>query len=208
MRRHFAIFTFAVITGLLNACFEADPRSVRGALDQAARAVEQGDARELFKVIDARSRHALISIVADRKRAVRTIAADYPPEARAAALGRLGDAAEAKDAADLFARRCREACLGALAQTLAAPVSERRLAARVLEVETARGGRLQLRKGDSWWGLVWRERELSDERDLASRELRQIKENAAIHRRRRQLEASLRPSGGGSWPGADAPAGP
>jgi hypothetical protein len=66
---------------------------VRGVLDAAARAVEAGDSRELFWVIDQRGRAAVAAIVKSRRRAAEAIRADYPPGEREAALGPIADAA-------------------------------------------------------------------------------------------------------------------
>ncbi|MGD8860024.1 MAG: hypothetical protein PVI30_08420 [Myxococcales bacterium] len=178
-----------IAAGIAPACFDPDPRDPRGALDLAARAIEAGDGRQLFKVIDERARHAMISIVKDRREAATLIRADYPEPERPAALSALGDAAEARDAADLFVRRCPASCMAALARRLGAPASERR-DGRSLQITTAAGEQLELHLGsDTWWGLAWKTDALSAERDRAARELAQIRDNAEIYRRRRALEA-------------------
>lgn len=172
----------------LSGCYDADPRSIEGALDAAARSLEARDARALFHVVDQRARHALASIVKDRRKATRLVAESYPAEDRPAALAALGDAALASDAADLFARRCTDACLDGLARRIGAPVGEKERGEEMV-VETARGETLRLYRGsDGWWGVVWRTEALVAERDRAAQELRQIRENADVYRRRRALE--------------------
>jgi hypothetical protein len=179
------IFVLTVIA----SCWDADPRSVRGALDLASRAIEARDGRQLFRVIDERSRHALISIVQDRRAAAQLVREAYPRAEREAALRALGDAADATDAAELFARRCGAPCMAQIRQQLGAPVEQREQGQELI-VQTAQGGTLRMHRGsDSWWGLVWRTDELSRERDHAAQELRQIRDNAEVYRRRRALEA-------------------
>lgn len=189
LRRTRTTFIVAVIGGVGLGCFGTDLRSVRGALDAAARAVEANDARALFRVVDRRSGDALGSIVKDRARAARLIRADYPKPEQAAALRVLGDGLDTGDAAQLFAKRCAAACLGDLGAKLGAPVKEIQRGDE-LEVQTSRGGSLRLhRASDGWWGIVWNRQPLYEERARAARELVQIRTNAEIYRRRRTLEA-------------------
>lgn len=181
----------SVLTPLAGGCGGApDPRTIEGVTAYAMQALEHGDAARLFRVVDARSRHAMISIVADRHAARDAIRARYPASEQASALALLGDAAEARDAADLFARRCLEPCLGAFQDALGAP-TETHPDGDELVVRTTRDAEVRLyRKRESdWWGLVWRTRELVAERDRANRDLAVILENAATYERRRALEA-------------------
>jgi hypothetical protein len=169
-----------------------DAHTVRGALAQAARAVEADDRPALFQVIDRRSKAALISVFKDRTAAARAIAADYPEPEREAALRSLGDAATVRSPEELFARRCDRACVAELGANLGAPVSETPEPGGELIVQTAEGHRVRLFKGgDGFWGLVWRTQELFDERLRAARERLQITANAEVYRRRRQLERAV-----------------
>lgn len=187
-RRKCATFIVAVLAPLLG-CHEPDPRSVEGALDAVARAVEARDGQALYRVLDQRARHALISIVEDRRASAERIRADYPPELREEALRELGDAEKFQDAAALFAARCPEPCLAELAGRLAAPEHKERKGALV-RVRTVRGTTLDMYAGDDgWYGLVWNTEALSHERDEAARQRVQIETNAEIYRRRRALEA-------------------
>jgi hypothetical protein len=184
-------FILAAIQLGLVACFGPDPRTVRGALAAAARALEARDGRALFKVIDQRSRSAMQSAVGDRLEAAALIRRDYPEPERAQALASLGDAALVKDAAELFARRCGEPCMAELEAEVGAPVAEPPESTRTqeLEVRTTRGGRLRLHRGkDGWWGIVWNTSALYAERTRAARELIQIQHNAEVYRRRRALD--------------------
>jgi hypothetical protein len=189
LRRVCTSFVAAALGIGLGACHDPDPRTIRGALDAAARALEAHDGRALFRIIDQRSRSAMASIVGDRREAARLIHADYPAPERRAALTSLGDAHSASDAADLFTRRCAKPCMAALASAVGAPLSERRTGDQDVEVRTARGHRLYLHRGkDGWWGIVWNTEPLSEERTRAARELVQIQQNADVYRRRRKLE--------------------
>jgi len=180
----------AVAISCVLGCHDPDPRSVEGALDAAARALEARDGRALFRVVDQRARHALASIVKDRREAARVVRDTHPEPERARALAALGDAAEAADAPALFAARCDEPCMAALAAKIGAP-TERTTEGDELVVRTSRGETLRLHHGsDGWWGIVWRTEALGAERDRAAQDLRQIRENAEIYRRRRVLEAA------------------
>jgi hypothetical protein len=169
-----------------------DPRTVDGALGYALRAVEHDDAAALYKVIDERARHAMISIVNDRREAARLVRESYPEAEQAAALRALGDAAEVTSAQALFARRCDRACREALGATLGA-AAETRTEGELTVVTTARGTTVRLfhgGDGHGWYGLEWHTAELSGERDRANRDLAIIRENAATYDRRRALEAA------------------
>ena len=184
-------FILAAIQAVLVGCFDPDPRTVRGALGAAARALETRDGRALFRIIDQRTRSAMASVVGDRLEAAALIRRDYPEPERTRALASLGDAARVADAAALFASRCRQACMDALEAGVGAPTVERPHGrdAQELEVETSRGGRFVLRRGkDGWWGIVWNTAVYNAERTRAARELIQIEHNAEVYRRRRALD--------------------
>ena len=166
-----------------------DPREIDGMMGYAALALERDDPAMLFRVIDERARHAMISIVEDRRAAAEVIRRDYPESQRAAALGALGDGAEAEDAAGLFAMRCDAACRQRFAGEVGAARDQREDGDEVV-VTTARGAEVRVYRdveGD-WWGLVWNTAALDDERDRANRDLAVIEENAATYRRQRELE--------------------
>ncbi len=164
-----------------------DPRSVEGALGRAADALAQRDARELFRVIDQRARHALAAISESRRAAAALIQESYPAAARASAISELGDGAQAKDAADLFRMRCDAACLDGLSQQVGAPVETQTQGADVT-VKTSRGSELRLHRGsDTWYGIVWNTDALSRERDRATAELDQVKANATVYRQQNEL---------------------
>jgi hypothetical protein len=163
---------------------------VRGLLAGLSATIEARDGKKLFRLIDQRARHAMASIVDARKQARVLIEADYPQNERAAAIATLGDAAAAAGAAELFVARCDEPCMRSLGDQLGASASEVRTGDEV-EVKTARGTTLHMHAGnDHLFGLVWNTDALSKERDQASRELEQIRQNAEVYRRRRALDAA------------------
>lgn len=177
----------SLVLGALHGCFDADPRSIDGALDATARAIEADDGERLYRTLDQRSRHALESIVADRSRARGLIERYYPPDEQQTALAALGDAAQIRTAAQLFARRCASQCRRDLAQKLGASV-EKKLQGEVWKVKTSRGHTLDMYAGsDGWYGFVWRTQELAAERTRAAQERKQIEANAEVYRRRDAL---------------------
>jgi len=180
----------------LGACGgAADPREPEGAIRYMAEALRADAPERVFRVIDARSRHAMASIVQDRRAAAEVIRAHYPEAERPSALDRLGDAARVADAAALFALRCDTACSQGLAEQLAAPASVQGDDVDA-EVETVRGATLHFHRmapGD-WWGLVWHTQELDTERARAAEERRTIEANAAVYERARRLEELAPPS--------------
>lgn len=167
-----------------------DPRSIEGAMGYAALAVERNDPAMLYRILDERARHALISIVQDRTAAAALVRETYPPEERDAALRNLGDAAEVEDAAGLFARRCDPACRQEIGRQVGAPASTREDGDETV-VETARGTSVRIYRAaeGSWWGLVWETQALDRERNIANQALRQVERNAETYRRRQALEA-------------------
>jgi len=174
----------------LPACGGApDPREVDGAIRYLADAIERDAPERLFRVIDARSRHAMCSIIKDRQAAVRAITEHYPEARRAEALARLGDLGGAADADALFAMRCDARCRQEFATKLAAAETVQGDDLDV-QVHTVRGTTLHLHRlaaGD-WWGLVWQTDELDAERSRAAEERRTIEANAAIFDRGRRLQ--------------------
>lgn len=154
----------------------------------AAIAIEEDDGAKLFGVIDVRARHALISVVTDRRAAAEIVRRDYPEGERAQALEWLGDAAEVADAAALFARRCAQGCRADLASRIGAVVSHAQ-EGEIEQVTTSRGTIDLYREAEGhWWGIVWRTDELDAERDRASHDLAAIERNAATYRRRAALD--------------------
>ena len=124
-RLHFVSWPALSLLVLLGACRgQPDPSTLEGMMEFAASAIEREDARQLFRVIDPRSRHALASIVEDRRAAAELIRTTYPEDQRADALEELGPDANAEDAAELFASRCGRQCMSDIAMRIGAPLSQ------------------------------------------------------------------------------------
>lgn len=171
----------------LLGCFGPDPRTIEGAFDGAARAIEADDPEQLFRHIDQRAQHALYGVHGARMQAKALIEADYPRDTRARALAALGDAIQADSPAALFGLRCPRACRARIGRQLGAPL-EVTPHGDALDVRTARGAHVKVFLGTRGaYGLVFQTAAWMAERDRASRELRQIEDNAAIYRRRRAL---------------------
>lgn len=166
-----------------------DPNEVAGALAFAARAIEDQDSRQLYRVIDERARHALHSIVHDRNAAAALIRESYPASERDRALAELGDAIEVEDAEGLFAARCGPECRSAIGGRIGG-VERTEEEGQELVVHTTRGETLRLhRRGEShWWGIVWQTQALDRERARANQDLHRVEQNVETYRRRRQLE--------------------
>jgi hypothetical protein len=191
--RIFDCALLALFLGLpLAACTgEPDPRTLPGMLEYAARAIERNDAPALFRVIDARSRHAMASIVEDRRAAAALIRNTYPEDQRDEAIRELGSAAQATDAAALFADRCDRACMADLGGRIGAPLSQRQDGDELV-VETPRGGTLRVTGGgDDWFGIVWRYDELDRERQRANQDRLLVEANARTYQLRSEQAAAL-----------------
>ena len=182
----------ALACALGGACESTpDPRTVEGALAMMAQAAEEDDAAKLFRVVDERSRHAMASIVNDRREAAGIVRERYPEELREGALRELGDGADVADAAALFAARCDTACRRALTDPVAAP-RRTETQGEELVVHTAKDTTVHLYRSDParWWGLVWRLDELDRERADANRDLEVIRRNGETYARRARLEGA------------------
>jgi hypothetical protein len=149
--------------------------------------VASRDAEKLYLVIDQRARFAMASIVKARARAAAIIRHDYPAEQQASALAQFGDALDVSDPAELFRRRCTDACFADLAERVGAPV-EQRVEGDELLVRTTRGGELRLFKGDDQrYGIVWNTQALSRERQRAAAEEDLVRSNAQTFAKRNAL---------------------
>lgn len=186
-------YTSLFFVMILQACFSPDPNTVSGLIEAVAQAVEDQDVEQLFRCLDEKARHALWGIVRARQAAKHLIDTDYPEQDRQAALRALGEGAFAESGPALLARRCDQACLGAIGAQLGAPTQVTAVGA-VVRVTTTRGSVLELRppQGNGHYGLIWQSEVLAAERDRAYRELKQIEDNAALYRRKRAL--SRRPT--------------
>lgn len=181
----------AVIITFSGCRGQADPRTLEGMMAFASDAIERDDGEALFRVIDARSQHALISIVEDRRASATLIRENYPEAARDAALAELGDSVQVESAAALFARRCDRACRADIASRIGAPVSQEQDGDELV-VHTSRGAVLRVTGGgEDWFGIVWRYDELDQERARANQDRQLVAANAETYARRRRLERAV-----------------
>jgi hypothetical protein len=197
-RRGTAVVALAVLllAAVAAACGdrEPDPRTVPGALAAALAAADAHDGRALYKLVDQRARRSICAVLFDRHAARDLVRAHYPDEARGPTLADLGDAAEATDAADLFARRCDAACFRWYATALAAPEDVAAHGAGDVVVRTARGTTLHMHRGsDGWWGVTrdGENERLAEEALDAGRDRAEIEEAARVYDRRRDLATPL-----------------
>ncbi|MFT3926024.1 MAG: hypothetical protein QM778_26005 [Myxococcales bacterium] len=167
---------------------EPDAHQVEGAIARSEAAASNRDSQALFQSLDERARSALHGMVKARKRAADVIQTGYPKEAQAEALASLGDALQAESGEALFALRCPEACMDALAARLSPPrkVQEKD---RLAQVETLRGEKVDLyRADDGTYGLVWNSEALRRESTRSFAELDLIKRNADMYAKQRALK--------------------
>jgi len=173
---------------LFSPACSPDPHEVEGAIARAVAAASDHDSEALFNALDQRERFAMAAVVKARKEAAGVIRTSYPPEAQAEALERLGDALQAETGVALLAMRCPDACMDALAARLSSPRNVRHRE-RTVEVETVRGERLELYRGDDGtYGLVWNTEAARRENSRAFAELDLIKRNAEMYAKQRALE--------------------
>lgn len=169
-----------------------DPRTVEGGLAAASAAIAARDHEALLRALDQRARDSLGSVFFARKTAAEEIRNSYPREAQASALRELGDAVDAESTAALFARRCPDACLDALASSLGAPRSVK-VEGRLSTVTTVRDTQAQLYLADDGsYGLVWESDALMRERTRSAAELDLIQKNGAKYRAQRELSGGTR----------------
>jgi hypothetical protein len=167
---------------------EPDARDVEGGIARAVAAASKHDSAALFHALDQRERFAMAVMVKARKQASRVIRAGYPKEAQAEALARLGDALQADTPEALFGARCQDACMDAIAARLSSPRSVKHHD-RLADVETVRGEKLELYRGDDGnYGLVWNTEATRRENSRAFAELDLIKKNADMYAKQRALQ--------------------
>ena len=180
---------WVLFAALATAACNGHPQTVDAMLDFAGGAAGAKNAKALYRAIDERSRFAMDSIVADRKEALAIINADYPSELKATAIAQLGRAAKVKNAQDLFTYRCQNPCLQAFQRTLSPSVDiindDKELVVRLKSGKMIRVfGPPHARTG---FGMVWKTKELDDERTKANRDLKTIRQNAKIYQQRKKL---------------------
>lgn len=152
-----------------------------------AQACSAQDARRLFPAIEQPARRALQDVVNARAAARTLIEESYPPEARAQALGQLGDAARVRTGTELFASRYGADCLARWCGGVGAPKGSRPDGG-MLHITTVRGGEYTLaRASDGRYGLVFQASALAREAKRAFAELSVVKSNAKVYQKQKSL---------------------
>jgi hypothetical protein len=160
------------------------PRSPEEALARIERALAAGDAAALYDCLDRPTRWAIDSTLHDQKLMRSIIAAKYPADEAARALGRLEAAAE-DDAPRFFARV--EGARGLVERYRArlgrsGPVVRHADGGDAVLIGRGEGAPLRLvRARDGSWGLAELEAEWTLEQDRASHALKTVHDNAALY---------------------------
>lgn len=187
-----ALASAAVASGCADAPAPT-ARTVEGAFERVAAAIDAGDARRLYWDLELETRWSLMTIHRSQRRIRGLVETDYPAEERSRAVGRWRTGADAADPGALFAELCAARdCLRPLREKIGAIERVERTADGAI-VHTIPGGEYRFKKGqDGRFGLVgFREELATFERDV-SRDLAVIERAAAEYRRAR--------AGGGAAP--------
>ena len=171
---------------LLAACTPKmdEPEGVLAVLAQGCAA---GSTEALFPALDERSRFALDAIAEARTKARGAILTHYPEDTRRDALAGLGDDSEARTGAQLFARRCDDACRSRLCSKVSA-VSDVSHGDSGTSVRTVRGGEYLLhRTAEGRYGVIYETDALVRERRRAFAELSSVEANVKVYQTQKAL---------------------
>ena len=188
----------ALVGVLALACAEPTPdaRTLEGAFERVASAIDAGDAKRLYWDLELETRYSLMSVHRYQKR-IRELVATYPDEERARGVaGRWSIGANAKDPGELFAALCAEQhCLEPLRARIGA-------ASRITPtptggvVQTVRGGTYRFAKGtDGRYGLVAFGENFAALKIEVARDLETVEQNAVLYREAQARDARLAPPG-------------
>lgn len=178
----------AVLTGaaMASACSDPPPRTARtleGAFERVAAAIDAGDATRLYWDLELETRWSLMTIHRSQQRIQRLIATDYPADERARAVGRWRTAADAKTPGELFAALCAARdCLGPLREKIGAIDRVERTTEGGV-VHTIPGGVYRFKKGrDGRFGLEGFRDDFATFEHEVSRDLAVIERTATQYR--------------------------
>jgi hypothetical protein len=172
-----------------SGCSDPPPptaRTLEGAFERVAAAIDAGDAKRLYWDLELETRWSLMTIHRNQRRIQDLVAADYPTDERARAVGRWRTGAEAADPGVLFAELCAARdCLEPLREKIGAIARVERTPGGGV-VRTIPGGVYRFKKGqDGRFGLQGFRDELATlERDV-NRDLAVIERAASEYRRAR-----------------------
>lgn len=143
--------------GIIASCSDPTPtaRTLPGAFERVASAIDAADAKRLFWDLDLEARWSLMSIHRSQQRARRLVADSYPPDEKERAAGRWSLGAEARTPGELFATLCaHDECMDPLRAKIGAPSRIERTRDGGV-VHTVRGGTYRFKKGaDGRYGLL------------------------------------------------------
>lgn len=169
------------------SCSDAPPptaRTLEGAFERVAAAIDAGDAKRLYWDLELETRWSLMTIHRSQARIRRLVETDYPADERARAVGRWRTGADARDPGELFAALCAARhCLDPLREKIGAIERVERTPDGGV-VHTIPGGEYRFKKGqDGRFGLEgFRDELAAFERDV-SRDLAVIERTAEQYRR-------------------------
>lgn len=188
-----ALASAAVAWGCGNAA-PPTARTLEGAFERVAAAIDAGDAKRLYWDLELETRWSLMTIHRSQRRIQALVAADYPSDERSRAVGRWRTGASAADPGVLFAELCAARdCLAPLREKIGAIARVERTADGGV-VHTIPGGVYRFKKGqDGRFGLQGFRDELAVLEHDVSRDLAVIERAAAEYRRAR--------AGGSAGPG-------
>jgi len=181
-----AAFASAAVASACENAPTPTARTLEGAFQRVAAAIDAGDAKRLYWDLELEARWSLMTIHRSQRRIRSLVETDFPAEERSRAVGRWRTGAEAADAGALFAELCAARdCLKPLREKIGAIERIERTPEGGV-VHTIPGGEYRFKKGqDGRFGLVGFQGELSSlERDV-SRDLAVIERAAAEYRRAR-----------------------
>jgi hypothetical protein len=163
---------------------EPDARTPEQAYAALTRAVLTGRARDVFPLLDLRSRWALMSLHRAEREIHDLVAAGYPAGARERELARYQHAARAEDPAEYFELEYG-ARIAALRSNLSAAARvERGSDGRSATLVVGHGARIPFAQGDDGrWGWAGLRDELEGRRVWSANALATVRDSVARFRR-------------------------
>lgn len=165
-----------------------------GAYMRIAAAISKGDTKGCFAYLEEEAQHAAFSIHDYAERAASRIDEAYPEEAKARALPRYRELAQAGNGPGVWAHiAAREGWIGRLRRDLSGTASVE-VAGERATVTTARGTRYSFRRRPNGiWGLTMFTAELEEEAARLARDWEQIDRAASDYEREGSEKAPQEP---------------
>jgi hypothetical protein len=189
MRRSNVCLVMAGVLGAGLVCCEdtgegtSRPPTAEGAFAQLVEASRSDAAgKRIFALLDMKSRWSVMSIYKDQREACRLVHSAYPAARRPRELRRCEGAAAAKDAAAFFGSLARSQGLLHGLDRIGA-VGARQRSSEGITFESG-GQRILLCRDRGGWAFCGLREELEKVKLKTSRDLRTIRENAEVYRRR------------------------